>query len=160
MDKLSLIRWRPHTTLILIFGAVSILIGLFISITVTAFRPTTEVRLGSGVYALWVANTDADREKGLSDTDSLDVNGGLLMEFDTDRTHGIWMKDMNFPLDIIWLDKNQKIIYIVKNAPPEVPVSTIYRPKEAARYVIELPAGSVQGAGIKTGQIAEFNLEV
>jgi uncharacterized membrane protein (UPF0127 family) len=160
MDKLRLLVWRPHTTIILIVGAVLVLVGLFISFTVTNFRPTTEVRLGSGVYALWLADTEPDRVKGLSNVDKIDPNGGLLMAFDSDGTHGIWMKNMNFPLDIIWLDKNEKVIYIVKNAPPEDPVATIYASKSPARYVLELPAGSVQNAGIKTGSVANFNIDV
>lgn len=160
MDKLRLLVWRPHTTIILIVGAVLILIGLFISVTVTAFRPTTDVHIGSGVYSVWTATTQPDQIKGLSGVDKIDLNGGLLMAFDTDAEHGIWMKDMNFPLDIIWMDKNEKVIYIVKNAPPEDPAVTVYAPKTPARYVLELPAGSVDKAAIKTGSVADFNINV
>jgi uncharacterized membrane protein (UPF0127 family) len=161
MDKLRLLVWRPHTTIILIVGAVLILIGLFISVTVTAFRPTTEVHIGSsGIYSVWLADNEPDRVKGLSGVGKIDLNGGLLMKFDNDDTHGIWMKDMNFPLDIIWMDKAEKVIYIVKNAPPENPVETVYAPKSPARYVLELPAGSVQNSGIKIGDIADFNIDV
>lgn len=160
MDKLRLLVWRPHTTIILTVGMVLILVGLFISFTVTAFKPTTEVRLGTGVYALWLATTNADRTQGLSDVKSIDPNGGLLMDFGQDGQHGIWMKNMNFPLDIIWLDKFQHVIYIVKNAPPENPASTVFAPKDPARYVIELPAGSVSQAGIKIGDTATFDLDV
>lgn len=160
MDKLRFAVWRPHTTIILTIGLVLVLVGLFISFTVTAFKPTTDVRLGSGAYSLMLANTDASRTQGLSDVNKLSPNGGLLMAFDTDDTHGIWMKDMHMPLDIVWLDSNKKVVYIVKNAPPEVPVKTVYQPKSPARYVIELSAGSVDKAGIKVGDTAQFNIEV
>ena len=136
------------------------LIGLFISFTVTAFKPTTEVKLGSGIYSLWLADTDATRVQGLSDVEKLDLNGGLLMDYGYDDTHGIWMKDMYMSLDIIWLDSDKKIIYIVKNAPPEVPVKTVYKPQSPARYVIELPAGSVDKSAIKVGGTAEFTIKV
>jgi uncharacterized membrane protein (UPF0127 family) len=160
MDKLRLLIWRPHTTVLLVVGLVLILISLVVSFIVTSFKPTTSVYLGSGVYSLWLADTEAERIQGLSDTEKLGPNGGLLMKYDAAKTHGIWMKDMNFPLDIIWLDEDKKVIYIVKNAPPETPVSTIYTPEDPARYVIELPAGSVDKAAIKTGDTASFNIDV
>jgi uncharacterized membrane protein (UPF0127 family) len=160
MDKLRLFVWRPSTTIILIVGLVLILVGLVVSFTLTTFKPTTQVRLGSGVYSLWLADTDTSRIQGLSGVDKLHLNGGLLMAYETNGTHGIWMKDMNFPLDLIWLDSNKEVVYIVKNAPPENPARTIYTPKDAARYVLELPAGSVKKAGIKTGDTATFNIKV
>lgn len=153
-------RWRPFTTIILIIGFILVVIGLVISFIITTFRPTTDVRLGSGVYSLWVADTELERVQGLSGVKSLSPNGGLLMDFGTDAKHGIWMKDMNFPLDVIWLDKTQKVVYIVMNAPIENPVQTIYQPKDDARYVIELPAGSVKKAGIKIDSIASFTIDV
>jgi uncharacterized membrane protein (UPF0127 family) len=160
MDKLRLFVWRPHTTIILILGLVLILVGLVVSFTLTTFKPTTEVRLGSGAYSLWLADTDPTRIQGLSNVDSLHLNGGLLMAFDSSDTHGVWMKDMNFPIDIIWLDSSKKVVYIVKNAPPEEPATIIYKPKDPARYILELPAGSVKKAGIKTGDVADFTIDV
>ena len=160
MDKLRLLVWRSSTTIILIIGLVLILVGLVVSFTLTTFKPTTQVRLGSGVYSLWLADNDTTRIQGLSNVDKLHLNGGLLMAYDNNDTHGIWMKDMNFPLDLIWLDNNKKVVYIVKNAPPENPVSTVYVPKDPSRYVLELPAGSVKKAGIKTGDTATFKIDV
>jgi len=160
MDKLRLFVWRRSTTIILVIGLVLILVGLVVSFALTTFKPTTQVRIGSGVYSLWLADTEASRIQGLSDVDKLHLNGGLLMAYDTNDTHGIWMKDMNFPLDLIWLDSNKEVVYIVKNAPPENPARTVYSPKDTARYVLELPAGSVKKAGIKTGDTATFNLKV
>lgn len=160
MDKLRLLVWRPSTTIILIIGLVLILVGLVVSFTLTTFKPTTQVRIGSGVYSLWLADNDITRVQGLSDVEKLHLNGGLLMAFDTNGTHGIWMKDMNFPIDIIWLNSEKKVVYIVMNAPPENPSSTVYVPRDPARYVLELPAGSVKAAGIRTGDVATFKLDV
>lgn len=155
-----MLMWRPHTTIILTIGLVLILVGLFVSFTVTTFKPTTQVQVGSGVYNLWLAQTDPDLIKGLSGVEKLTLNGGLLMDFGFDGYHGIWMKDMNFSLDLLWLDKNEKIVYIVKNAFPEEPVETVYSPKSPARYVLELPAGSVDKAGVKTGMSATIHKDV
>jgi uncharacterized membrane protein (UPF0127 family) len=159
MDKIRGLVWRPHTTVILTIGVVLILAGIVVSFILTNFKPTTAVRLGSGAYSLWLADTDASRIQGLSGVEKLGPNGGLLMAYDTNGTHSIWMKDMKFPLDIVWLSEDKKVVYTVKNAPPQVGTLTIYQPKDQARYILELPAGSVDKAGIKTGDTAAFNLK-
>jgi uncharacterized membrane protein (UPF0127 family) len=159
MDKLRLFVWRRSTTIILMSGTALILVAVVAAFIVTNFKPTTSVRLGSGAYSLWLADTDASRIQGLSGVEKLGPNGGLLMAYDANGTHGIWMKDMKFPLDIVWLSEDKKVVYTVKNAPPQVGTLTIYQPKDQARYILELPAGSVEKAGIKTGDTAAFNLK-
>lgn len=160
MDKLRVFVWRRSTTIILTVGVVLILVASVVSFVAANFKPTTQVHIGGGVYSLWLANTEPTRAQGLSGVEKLDLDGGLLMAFETSDTHGIWMKDMNISLDIIWLDSKKEVVYIVKNAPPENPVKTLYSPKDPALYVLELPAGSVEKAGIKTGDIAAFKLAV
>lgn len=157
MDKLSLVAWRPKTTWILVVGLVALLVYSVAVYIVTNFRPTTEVKIGSGVYHLWIADTETERIQGLSGVDKLSMDGGLLMKYDTDGAWGIWMKDMRFPLDIVWLNKDKAVVYIVKNASPELLSDTTFIPKSEARYVIELPAGGVEQAAIKTGMTATFN---
>jgi len=157
MNKPSFIKWRPTTTVILIAGIVALLIYSVVAYGVTHFKPTVGVQMGSGIYHLWLADDEAERTQGLSGVESLNPDGGLLMKFDSDNTWGIWMKDMKVPLDIVWLDANKKVIYIVKNASPELSTDTIFTPKTNARYVIELPAGTVEKAAIKTGILATFD---
>ncbi len=156
MNKPSF-SWRPATTVLLVCGLVALLVYSVILYMVTNFQPTVEVRLGSGVYHVQVADTEVEWVQGLSGVESLKSNGGLLMKFDTDDKHGIWMKDMKISIDIVWLDKDKKVVYIVKNASPELSTTETFVPKTDARYVIELPAGSVDTAGIKTGTVAAFD---
>lgn len=151
-----LFRWRPATSIILIIGALTVIIASAASFAINNFVPTTQVRLGSGIYHLWIADDEVERIKGLSGVESIKPDGGLLMDFETDDTWGIWMKDMNIPLDIVWLDKNKKVVYIVKQAQPEMSTTTTFTPKENARYVLELEAGAVDKAAIKPGMTATF----
>ena len=157
MNRPSFITWRPATTRILIGGLVILLISLVVSYVISTFRPTTLVTAGSGTYRLWIADTDAELAQGLSDVPTLSLDGGLLMKFPHDDTWGIWMKDMKVPLDIIWLDENKKVVYIVKNALPELSTDVTFTPKDPARYVIELRAGAVENAAIKTGSFVVFD---
>lgn len=151
---------RTRTTIILAIGLVMILIGLIVMYGLQNFQQTTQVRLGSGVYALRLADTEDERVLGLSGTEKLTPNGGLLMVYDSSDQHGIWMKDMNYPLDIVWLDENKEVVYVIEDAQPENPVETVYQPQKPALYVIELPAGSAATNAIKIGDVAEFNIDV
>ena len=159
MDRLSSFRWRPTTTALLIGGFGLILVALVASFVVANFKPTTTVHIGSGVYNLWLADTEPERVTGLSGVESIAINGGMLFVFDSDNTWGIWMKDMKIPLDIIWLDAGKKVVYIRENVSPDTGVNVTYAPKTPSRYVLELKAGSVKKAGIKVGQTARFTVE-
>lgn len=151
--------WRPHTTGILIGGVLLIVIAAAVAFMMTAFQPTTDVRLGGGAFNLRIAKDESSRVKGLSGVESLNPNEGLLIVFESDDEWGIWMKDMKIPIDILWLDKDKKVIYMVKNAGPELSTDKTFKPNDDARYVIELLAGSVEENSIKIGEIAVFTLE-
>ncbi len=64
---------------------------------------------------------------------------------------------MKYPIDIVWLDKDKKVVYIVKNAPPESYPYENFTPKQDARYVLELPAGTVSKKSIAIGKEAMFD---
>ena len=151
--------WRPHTTGILIGGLVVILLALVGSFMLSHFQSTVEVRLGSGVFNVRIATTDAAQQTGLSGVTELGPMEGLLMPFKTDANHGIWMKDMSIPLDIIWLDKDKAVVYMVTDASPTLSTDKVFTPIKPARYVLEVAAGSIKSSGIKIDDKAEFTLE-
>lgn len=158
MDVPRSFAWRPKTTFILIGGFSIIVVALVVAFVVDNFRPTVSVQAGSGYYNVWLADDEAERIKGLSGVKKLDINGGLLMDFKTDGKWGIWMKDMEVPLDIIWANKSRVVVHIKRDVSPDLGTSQSFEPKEPARYVLELPAGSVSKAGIKVGQELRFQL--
>ena len=119
-------------------------------------QPHATVRIGDTVFAAKVAKTQAEREKGLSDTKGLRENQALLFVYERDGMWPIWMKDMKYPIDIVWLDKDKKVVYIVKNAPPESYPET-FTPKQEARYILEMSAGTVEKKSIVIGTIAGFD---
>jgi len=151
--------WRPHTTGIFIGGLGIILVALVASYMATHFQPKTEVRLGAGVFNVRLATTEADRVQGLSGVDKLSSDEGVLMVFDDAHTDtGIWMKDMKIPIDIIWMNNDKKVIYIVMDASPELGESKTFRPNSVAKYVLEVPAGTAKKSAIKIGDTAIFDV--
>lgn len=150
--------WRPHTTAILIGGVVLIVIATAIAFMATNFQPRTEVRVGSGVFQVKVAADPKAREVGLSSVEQLGPNEGLLMVFETEDKHGIWMKDMKVPIDIVWLDSSKKVIHIVTNAAPELSTDHTFTPTKPAKYVLELRAGATAQFTVKIGDTADFTV--
>ncbi len=110
--------------------------------------------VGESSVFVGVAQTAASRGKGLSGREMLPSDEGLLFVFDTDDTHAIWMKDMRFPIDIIWIDKFFSVVAVVENATPDS-FPEIFEPKNSARYVLEVNAGWVARNGIIRGNAVE-----
>ena len=81
---------------------------------------------------------------------SLGKNDSMLFVFDSDSRPGFWMKDMKFPIDIVWLDASKKVVTIKRNATPESYLEAYY-PSAPARYVIELVSGRASELGIDVG---------
>jgi lysozyme len=86
-----------------------------------------------------VAATPEDRTRGLSRRAMLPMNHGMLFVFDESANHAFWMKDTFFPLDIIFLDDNFRVVDVVRNTKP---MDTTFRYiDKLSRYAIEVNAG-------------------
>ena len=79
----------------------------------------------------------------------------MLFVFDKPGQYPFWMKDMNFAIDIIWIGEDLRVVYIKKDARPELYPET-YTPTENAKYVLEVPAGFSEKNNLKVGDSASF----
>jgi uncharacterized membrane protein (UPF0127 family) len=109
------------------------------------------IMLGSAKLTALIADTDALRAQGLSGRSSLPTDTGMLFAFQTPGTYGFWMKDMQFPLDLIWISPEKEIIAIDENATPET-YPKAFLPPAPISYVVELPAGFALAHSLKVGQ--------
>ena len=119
--------------------------------------PSTSVITSKGSVKVFIANNDISRDQGLSDIKSLPNGEGALFVFDNPGKYGFWMKDMNFPLDLIWIDSNKNIVGVTKNALPSS-YPFVFMPPRDVLYVIEMNAGSVASFGLTTGTFLKFSL--
>jgi uncharacterized membrane protein (UPF0127 family) len=85
------------------------------------------------------ADTPGSRARGLSGRVSMDKTSGMLFVFDHPQQVCIWMKDMKFPLDLLWLDTDHRIVKTKANVSPETYPETFC--VDNVQYVIELKAG-------------------
>ncbi len=104
-----------------------------------------------------VADTLKKRSLGLGKRTSLKKGWGMLFVFEKREHHRFWMKDMQFPLDIIWLD-NHRIVHVIHDAKPakskvkpEVMTSPV-----PVNFVLEIAAGRAEKLRLKTGQRMKF----
>ncbi|MBF0386122.1 MAG: DUF192 domain-containing protein [Candidatus Omnitrophica bacterium] len=97
--------------------------------------------------------------RGLQFRKELPENSGMLFVFSYNDRMSFWMKDTFIPLDMIWLDDLRKVVHIEKDVPTckEDPCPS-YSPTKAARYVLELNAGSADKHKIRIGDQAKFDV--
>lgn len=91
---------------------------------------------------------------GLSGRDGLAPNTGMLFVFTETHNPEIWMKDMKFAIDIIFISKEGTVVAVFENATPESYFEKppkIFKTLEGSRYVLEVPAGTVQDARLRVG---------
>ncbi len=100
----------------------------------------------------------AQVEKGLSGRKSLQENQGMLFIFPKEDSQSFWMPDMNFPIDIIWINKNCEIVHIEKNLQPCVDKKTcpLITPDKMAQFVLETVAGFSEKYQVKVGEKLNF----
>jgi len=116
--------------------------------------PTAVIELGGETLEVLVAKSPRHQYRGLGRRDTLSPYDGMLFVFTITHRVGIVMRDMRFPLDIIWLNKGE-VVDIAPNVPLEpgrdASELTVYRPRLSANTVLELPAGWVEEHGLKIG---------
>jgi uncharacterized protein len=106
-----------------------------------------------------IAETGEQRSKGLAIKDSLNETEGMLFVFSEPRQYAFWMKDMKFPIDIIWLDSNKTVVHVEHSLDPCGPVSCqTYRPGADSLYVLETVAGFADKYGVIEGMKVKFDL--
>lgn len=107
-----------------------------------------------------IASTNEQRIKGLSGIEKLNENEGMLFLFDEPSKQGFWMNKMYIPIDIIWLDSNNKVVHIEKQLEPckLFLACPVYYPQIDSLYVLELQSGFVDDHSIKNDMIINFDV--
>lgn len=119
------------------------------------------VKINSAEIEVEIAKTPEDRKTGLAKYESLDENKGMLFVFEEKDVKPVfWMKDVKFPIDIVWIDDG-RAIEISENIPslkPNTPDYKIprYQPAQTIDQVLEIPAGEADRKGIKAGDAVEL----
>ena len=134
--------------------------GFFMVQEVSQNTNFQEVSVGNKLYKLEVAQTYQDLERGLAKFDDIKDNEGMLFIFEEPGRWTIWMKDMKFNIDIIFLNENKEVVTIYENVKFENHENVFayrkYQPEYDSKYVIELKEGQVAENKVKIGDKIEF----
>jgi len=141
----------------LILGILLVLIISFL--TFNYFLPKTpKAEINGQVFSLYLARTSEEQATGLAKYQKIEENQGMLFLFTKTDNYSFWMKDMHFPIDIIFISGN-KVVAVFQN----VPVSLnnhlpVYTTKTKADKVLEINAGLAKKYNIKIGSEVKIKL--
>ena len=118
------------------------------------FKPkTTEIKIAGKTFSAEVADNPLTRSRGLM---YRTVPSPMLFVFPSPTTDGFWMKNVKFPLDIIWIDSDKKIIGTDRMEPCASEPCKTYSPPAPMKYALEMPAGFAEKNKIKVGGVIEI----
>ena len=142
-------------------------LGLAVSLVVFAHALAVEVNpplpMGRVVIAgrvtltVELARTPEEQVRGLSGRPGLKPGHGMLFVYGRAHPVSIWMKEMRFHLDIIWI-RAGRIVAIEKNAPPLAPDGPERVYTAIADLVLEVPAGLTDRQKIRVGDSVQTTL--
>ncbi len=124
-----------------------------------ARRKQNKVCIKNNCFYVELAARPSERARGLMFRKQLAYNKGMLFLFEEEKQHSFWMKNTYIPLDILWIDKDKKIVFIKKKAEPcGEDLCQSIAPDKKARYVLELNAGVADDTGLNIGDTVVFHL--
>lgn len=155
-QKNKIITWLPK--LLIGFGLIILIFSLWSLLSDESslkINATKKLSLNNQTFIIETAQTKEARELGLSYRTNLKSNAGMWFVFPKNDYWSFWMKDMNFPLDLIWFDDQLKIVDLKENLTPDTfPIS--FKPKNPARYVLEINAGLIKKYNLQIDQTGKF----
>lgn len=115
--------------------------------------------IGGTPFQAEIVDTPLFRQRGLSGRSHIGDTEAMLFVFPQSDYHGFWMKDMLFPIDILWLTEEGVIVHIKESARPES-YPEPFVPQVPARVVIEVKEGTVKAYKLKIGDSLIFNKNI
>lgn len=118
--------------------------------------PQGTIKVDDAVLQVQIADTQPRRVRGLMFQDQLPYDQGMIFVFDGTGQYSMWMLNVQFPLDMIWFDKDGRAVHIEENVPPcltalETMTCPSIAPDVYAFYVLEVTAGFVDMHDVKLG---------
>jgi hypothetical protein len=142
-----------------------LILGIFIILIIVIIKidyfnsqlPRAEINGHS--FSLYLAKTSQDQAVGLAKFNKIDKNQGMLFIFSKPDYYSFWMKNMKFPIDIIFINKNI-IVDIFQNVPSQKNNDNlpIYTTKNKADKVLELNSGITSEYKIKIGSEVKISI--
>ncbi|OGZ31936.1 MAG: hypothetical protein A3H02_00415 [Candidatus Niyogibacteria bacterium RIFCSPLOWO2_12_FULL_41_13] len=132
-----------------------VIVGFFAFLSRENEPAFQKIKIGETIISVELADDSPKQTRGLSGKDKLKENNGMLFIYDKPEIRSIWMKDMKFPIDIIWVDENKKIIGVENGVKPESYPKSFESPGPV-KYILETNSGFAEKYGLKPGALVDF----
>lgn len=155
MEKLS--NFINENIRLLLGTAVVVFVTVFL-ITLLISGKSTKVLVNDQTFKVIVAKSDKDKQIGLSEKNKIEQDQGMLFIFDNPQYHSFWMKDMKFPIDIIYIN-GDKVTTVIDSARPPGSIGgnlETYQPLYKSDKVLEVNAGIANKYNIKSGTLVKI----
>ena len=117
------------------------------------------VTINGKTIEIEIADEPDERSRGLMFRESLTKDTGMLFLFDKEGFYSFWMMNVNFNLDIIWINSNGNVVHIERDLPSCFMSCPTYAPRESARYVLELNSGVANELDLLVGSFVGINIQ-
>ncbi len=108
------------------------------------------LKIGENELQVELADTEEKRVQGLSGRETLESGHGILFLFENPDFHGFWMKDMHFPIDIVWINEDSVVVGVEREVSPDT-YPQIFSSNTKVKYVLEINSGEASSLGIDIG---------
>jgi uncharacterized membrane protein (UPF0127 family) len=122
-------------------------------------RVVIETRAGEQEIAVEIADTDAERQRGLMNRTSLDADAGMVFLFPSETAGGFWMKNTLIPLSIAFYDADGRIVRILDMEPCRRDPCRIYDPEVTYVGALEVNQGAFRRWNVSEGDRLRLELD-
>jgi hypothetical protein len=151
---------------IILIIAIIFFTGILFYVKDILFAPgynTGSVCFKNNCFLVELAKTNAEIERGLMFRTHLDQNKGMIFIFNKEGIYPFWMKNTLIPLDLIWINKENKIVFISRSSQPcSADIKNVcpsINPQAGALYVLEINGGVSRNIGLKIGDKLDISLK-
>ncbi len=116
-----------------------------------------EIKINEKIIYASIADSAMERQMGLSNIKNLPKDYGMLFKFENEGIYNFWMKDTFISLDMIWIDKDKKIVHIKHRALPISYPETYTSSGKKSLYVLEVNGGYSIKNNIRVGDLVSFS---
>jgi|GEM_PF-534362 len=124
---------------------------------INLIKNKVEIKINSQFIIADVVKDDATRARGLGGRDSIGINEGMLFLFDNEDMLGFWMKNMKFPIDIVWIGSDDAVVGITEDIDPQIGAKEselkMYYPPIPVKKVLEIKAGRARILRAQVGDV-------
>ena len=117
----------------------------------------TTLHIGDGVFKAYISDSAHMHQSEPKNMHELPENKAVITVYPYDAAWEIDMRDRTTQFDVVWLNKDKKVVYIVKNASSASEPNALFTPNEPARYIVELRGGMVERKAVTINSVATFD---